>query len=98
MSANNWRICPKCSAASNAAASEARKKTKEAYGCVSSTEYGKMVQQIKDWKSPGETLREDYELGVQKNGVFSVAYFATCTECGWSFEYRFETKTDACRD
>ena len=35
-----------------------------------------------------ETLREDYEIGTDIDGVFWVAYSAFCTECKFSFDFR----------
>lgn len=34
------------------------------------------------------TLREDYEVGMEANGLFSVVYTANCNKCGFSFMFK----------
>ena len=68
----------------------------DAYGTVSAKAYlelrktadGRMKQLTEDL----ESLREDYSLGVDTDGVFSVSYCARCERCGFSFEYTEERR------
>jgi hypothetical protein len=39
----------------------------------------------------GENLREDYEIGIDRDGKFYVSYAGSCDVCGFSYAYEFET-------
>ena len=36
-----------------------------------------------------EFLREDYEIGVDSAGVFSIRYLATCQVCDFEFSFSY---------
>ena len=81
MSADNWTDCPKCGPESEAW----DQKLAAAYGKVSAAEYARLVNAREE--EPGETLREDYQVGIRK-GRFRVDYCASCTNCGFRFAYK----------
>ena len=39
------------------------------------------------------TLREDFKIGTDSNGIFSVDYCCSCKECGFKFKFEKEVKT-----
>lgn len=79
MSADNWGVCPKCK-------ETAENKIASAYGKVSEDEYLAILNTCKKIEA---TLREDYELGVDTDGEFSVSYSCHCSKCGFKFEYKY---------
>lgn len=93
MSADNWANCPKC----NHKNADKRKAIDEtvakSYGLVSATAYSELQREADMRKAKliddGETLREDYEIGV-RDGGFSVGYMAGCDRCGFRFKYEFK--------
>lgn len=89
MSANNWTICPKCKRKKEAEAERLRMKSLAAYGTVSAERYAELCGKARDAKeSPLQnSMREDYEIGVDSEGRFSVSYRANCTACGFIFDY-----------
>lgn len=78
MSADAWRACPKCSKDNQA-------KADAAYGKVSKLEYQKLLNAALDQR---ETLREDYEICTDENGLFTVGYGCYCDVCKLSFTYK----------
>lgn len=48
-------------------------------------------EEVKDSEYDGESLREDYEVGVGDDGFCYVIYSGVCQTCGASWRYR---KTD----
>ena len=81
MSADNWGICPKCK-------ETAEKNIASAYGKVSEEEYLATLNKRKEVENE-TTLREDYEVGVDIDGEFSVSYSCHCSKCGFKFEYKY---------
>lgn len=95
MSADNWGICPKCKRQRIQAAGKADRQAKDAYGKVSEAEYLKLVEDAQKLnaaalKPSGEqnTLREDYKIGTNENGIFTVHYACSCRHCGFQFEFK----------
>jgi len=81
MSADNWRICPKC-----------HKNTvpliKPEYGVVSEAEYLEAIK--KEPEPEEENLREDWDIGIDEDGSFFVNYSCFCELCGFRFEFEQE--------
>lgn len=88
MSANNYRICPKCQAAEASRCEAARVKADKAYGVVTPAEFDALRAEAVP-RELEETLAEYYELGIRR-GQFSVNYSAGCQTCG--FRFKFEAK------
>ena len=87
MSADNWRICPKCDDGRVAAKADAVMTAVNAYGTVP-VEQWKALQAKADHIPPAkDTLREDYEIGTDHTGEFYVSYSCSCQECGFRFEF-----------
>lgn len=79
MSANNWTQCPKCRQIKEAA-------RKVLYGKVSEEEYLAVIQKPEDSEP---TFREDYELGIDEDGLFEMRYSGGCRVCGLQYSYRY---------
>jgi hypothetical protein len=92
MSADNWAICPKCKR--DADADKARKfaDARAKYGKIQQDEYLKLLGESEAPTEYGETLREDWELGTDEDGLFSVRYDSHCSACG--FKFSFNKKID----
>ena len=87
MSANNWTDCPKCREASRIAKDLALQLATEAHGKVPVGECEKMLTDTVAMGFVSNSLREDYSLGLSREGKFEVRYRAYCATCG--FEYTF---------
>jgi hypothetical protein len=89
MSADNWATCPSCRATATTAFETKAKAVNASYGKVSPAEYMQAVKALANAPEliPNETLREDYELGIDPEGEFEVTYRAYCSVC--SFNYKF---------
>ena len=81
MSADNWGICPKCIKAKN-------KRIEEAYGKVSRKEYERMLSEINKNDIGLRTLREDYEIYTDGDGIFSIRYSCRCSDCGFYHTFK----------
>lgn len=98
MSADNWRICPKCLAHAiekrNAAIHKATKAANEAYGKVSAVEFMKLDRVVKELElstlPDAETFREDYNIGTYEDGRFTVDYCGECQERDCNFKVNFK--------
>lgn len=99
MSADNWTTCPECRRLKDAKRQKLIKKAEEAYGKVSAAEYQRLLAEARVAVAPGTdepedntTLREDYEIGVNTDGVLEISYGCSCRECGFSFSYKNEVE------
>lgn len=82
MSADNWTICPNCK--------RIQENKTVAYGKVSEEEY---LRVLREQETPLKTtLREDWEVGTDRDGEFYVSYSCRCEECGFAFEFKHEQK------
>ncbi len=91
MGADNWGTCPKCADNNRNIWERWKREAAEAYGKVSPEEYEqkrKAAEIGPDWDK--ETFREDYEIGLYKDGKFRVSYGGGCNVCGFNHEYKFE--------
>lgn len=94
MSANNWDICPRCKQRAEAKHAKAKKDIQKSYGKVTPEEYQRRLDAVREPPELEETLREDWELGMEDDGRFHVGYFASCQDCGLEFQYKHEEKVD----
>lgn len=93
MSADNWGACPSCEDKNQKIWERWKKEAAEAYGHVPVERYLEMRKDA--GTGPGwdkETFREDYEIGLYKDGMFHVSYRGGCSVCGFLHEYKFEEK------
>ena len=79
MSANNWDTCPRCKKKLEATRAKAAASAEKEYGKVPPDEYLTMVKAAKLIGGKLEqTLREDWEIGVDEDGRFYVSYSGSC--------------------
>ena len=91
MSADNWRGCPKCNHIEAVKRSEFKKDIDDSYGKIPAKEYLKKLEEYENPKPLGETLREDFSIGIIGD-EFVVFYKARCDRCG--FKHKFEKRED----
>lgn len=92
MSADNWTTCPRCFRIALQERRDREKDADEAYGKVSPEKWLRLKEEAKTSIAITDNLREDWEIGVENNGVFKVVYECSCETCGFSFSYRHEEK------
>lgn len=90
MSGDRWAVCPRCKVNAEAAQRRAFDRAAEAYGQVSSEEYEKLRRDAQVPVILEDTLREDYEFYFSETGEFSAEFQARCTECEFSFAFKYE--------
>ena len=94
MSADNWTTCLKCKSKKENDTKKAKLKVEASYGKVTSSEYLSLINDISNKKDEKEmTLREDYEIGIDAFGTFSVNYSASCTKCKFKYSYDYIEET-----
>lgn len=93
MSADNWAACPKCVESVISKTNEDKLAAGRAYGKVSPEEYLELLSAASSVTAMEETLREDYELGTDKFGLFTVSYGCSCSKCGFEFTYKHNEGT-----
>lgn len=86
MSADNWRVCPRCLKGDEALMTSRKEDAEKAYGKVAADVYLKMLEESKEILETEQTLGEDYTIGTNIDGKFFVKYNARCT-CGFNFEF-----------
>ena len=86
MSADNWTVCPQCKNTCDKQMRSNRGLAEASYGKVSAQEYLGLLAEANKEIIPGDTLREDWHIGVEEDGTFSVGYTARCKECGFEFK------------
>jgi hypothetical protein len=87
MSADNWGTCPKCKEKNDEANAKRISDAEEQYGKIPSDEYRELIKCAEKPIKLEETLREDYEMATDSDGLFWVNYSCRCDECG--FEHKF---------
>ena len=97
MSADNWRVCPKCKVKHDKSIEASEKKLNASYGKVDANEFlkAKMSHDELAAKKLDSTLREDYEIGTDEDGEFFVSYGCSCSACQWNYEYNHKAQVTA---
>lgn len=94
MSANNWSVCPRCAAVSLKHREAKLQRIADAYGKVGLTKFVSMQSEAAENPAEklDETMREDWELGLDEQGNFYVSYRAHCQQCGFDYRFKHEEK------
>lgn len=94
MSADNWSICPKCRKQKKAEADKQMTAAKASYGKVSADEYERKMKAARELIDLDleDTLREDWELGIDDDGEVSINYRASCEVCDFEYTFKHEEK------
>ena len=94
MSADNWRVCPRCKRKKIVEVEVSDAKLTKSYGKGSAEEYLAKVQKNTELRASvaklEETLREDYELSTDEDGEFFVSYGCRCSVCDFQFSFKHE--------
>ena len=90
----NWTICPECRFKKETAATEARLEVEKLYGKVTFDEFSSLINNTLNKKNEEQekTLRENYEIGIDEFGSFSIDYQASCNECQFKYKYEYVTR------
>lgn len=98
MSADNWRICPKCKAvqedkrAADLASADAA--AQEAYGKLRIAQFESLRRAADKLRAAPatreETFREDFYIGTDENGLFTVDYHGKCQSEACKFTVKFK--------
>ena len=84
MSADNWAECPKCAAKHITEYAELQHGIIDEYGKITPGDYLELVEKSKQPLIIPKEMREDYELGTDEDGTFSLDYRCSCRVCGFS--------------
>jgi len=100
MSADNWGVCPRCRVAHEQDLLARAKEVDAAYGKVAPTEYDGLRRQYAAFAEtrPEETFREDYEIGMNTDGTFSVDYHGRCETCGLKHVFKHTDRVLTARE
>jgi hypothetical protein len=87
MSADRWGECPRCRKQDRLERSVAQRDLDNLYGKVPMGEFLRKQSDLKDKPALDSTMREDYELYVDEEGIFHINFGCYCKECGldWTF-------------
>lgn len=96
MSADNWALCPRCNKDQVNKLRLMKVNLEESYGKVDLKEYKLLEQEFYNTKKEvlEYTLREDYEQGMNKSGIYHISYSCQCTVCGFEYNYAYSYKVD----
>jgi hypothetical protein len=92
MSADNWTVCPKCYASALTKKAKLDNDVQKNYGKTSIANFLILKKEAEEFDPEriDPTMREDYELGVNRDGTFYVIYSCSCNQCSFNFSYRKE--------
>lgn len=92
MSADAWRVCPKCSASIVSKRELAIIEADSQYGKIPVNQWTKLHDDAHSMpvKETEETLREDYEIFTDESGKFYVGYHCSCKICGFAYKFKHE--------
>lgn len=98
---NNWSICPACARADipHREILELKAELSSAYGNLSEADFAELkertdakIEAFRAELTNDRTLKEDYEIGIDRGGLFRVVYRASCEKCGFKYEYDYEIR------
>lgn len=97
MSADNWTTCPRCKRKHDEKLAADRAKLDKSYGKVPAANYmaDLKAMELRERAEMPNTLREDYELGTNEDGTFSVNYRCSCSTCDFRYSFKNEVPTQA---
>jgi hypothetical protein len=92
MSADNWTHCPQCRADAMRAKRSLEAEAKATYGKKSPEEYESLRAAASMTLHVEPEFREDYEIGVDSDGLFTVDYSGRCQSCGFRYAFKHSEK------
>ena len=95
MSPRNWRDCPRCLAKAELDHLAAKQELADLYGSIDQEEYERQKAMLDgNGTLSHETMREDYDIGVEDSGKFMVNFGCYCEKCGFEFQFKHKEKID----
>lgn len=88
MSADNWTTCPKCKTKNDKANTKRLSDAEKKYGVIPSDEYRVLIKEAEKPVKLDDTLREDYDINTDHDGLFYVNYSCRCDACGFKHKFR----------
>jgi len=84
VSADNWAVCPRCTARRLTEVARLQGKADAAYGVVSVAEFDALRSAAEEMRNqrPEPTFREDYEFYGVEDGILHISYSGGCKVCG----------------
>ena len=93
MGADNWRTCPQCEKLSKDTRNAKIEKANKQYGKISVDEFRAAIAEAERPVKIEESLREDYEQGIDDHVTYCVSFRASCSACGFKFHFSHEAST-----
>lgn len=98
MSADGYRVCPKCHAGRIIEHKNLSRELDESYGKIPAKDYLALQEKVAELeeqlgKENDYSLAEYREVWISSDGVFSVRYSGSCRKC--DFTFRFDHKEQA---
>ncbi len=93
MSADNWAICPICKKENDKINAARIMEVGKKYGVVPAAEYVKLAKEIIKPIEIENSMREDYDIGTDDDGVFEVSYSCFCTVCEFKRSFKHTCKS-----
>lgn len=89
MSADNWTHCPRCLQKHQEFRDAEIRIAKALYGVIGPDEYAAAMQTAEGIleRPEGPAFRENYEIGIESDGTFTVSYGGHCTKCDYHHEF-----------
>lgn len=94
MTTDNWAVCPKCEELAKIEYAKKKDELEKSYGVIPQKEYEKLLYELSQIPKTkrGETLREYYEITIDKDGVFRIDYTCHCDRCGFNYIFSHSDK------
>ena len=86
MSADNWRVCPKCEKRILDERKKRESKIKAMYGKIPEDKYRKKMNGFLKPQKIEESFREDYDICTE-DSILYISYSGRCENCGFNFRY-----------
>ena len=90
MSADSFAYCPRCHHEAKKKEDHLFQELEDRYGKIPAAHWVALKEQYDSLESSREiTLEEYYEAGFTAAGQFFFSYEASCTVCGYQFDYNY---------
>lgn len=88
MSADNWTICPRCAKKLIEDKERLELQVEDSYGKILANEYLELLDKSNKVIDHKHTLREDYWMDMDIDGIFEMSYGCSCNVCDFSFKFK----------
>lgn len=87
LSTENHTQCPKCWDKLVDKKNKLKQRIVNEYGKTPKEEFMELVEESRLAIDATNSLMENYEIGMERNGKFSIGYKCTCVSCGFFFTF-----------